>query len=324
MKKVSTLIIICFFFNACETALDIELPSIESKLVINSYLITGEYWDNRNQFLLVSNSIPGMGTLDDFIYTDSIPVLDFADAVINEINHQDNTIIKEHPLEFTTNCYCYTNQEFTPIENSTYELHVQVAGYPEIKSKETMPSKPEYIIEDFQLHNNIDKSEEDELCEFQLTIQDMPNQKNYYKLRVIIVNTFDEKSRSCTYEVNDPSFLIPINRHNSSDTYFKGKNGYFTDELFEGEERSLFVKVDKPQGSYDHFYIEVTSYSENLYNFNLTRKEQRRDSNNFLFNSEAIFIDSNIDGGYGIFGGRARSRRAYIPTYYPMGGWIEY
>ena len=84
------------------------------------------------------------------------------------------------------------------------------------------------------------------------------------------------------------------------------------------------IKVDKPKGSYDHFYIELTSYSENLYNFNLTRREQRRDSDNFLFNSEAIFIDSNIEGGYGVFGGRARVRNAYIPTYYPMGGWVEY
>ena len=139
-----------------------------------------------------------------------------------------------------------------------------------------------------------------------------------------MVNTFNEDVSSCIYEVNDPAFLIPINRYNSSNTYFKGKNGYFTDELFNGEEKSLFIKVDKPKGSYDHFYIELTSYSENLYNFNLTRREQRRDSDNFLFNSEAIFIDSNIEGGYGIFGGRSRVRNAYIPTYYPMGGFVEY
>ena len=37
--------------------------------------------------------------------------------------------------------------------------------------------------------------------------------------------------------------------------------------------------------------------------FNVTRKEQNRDSNNFMFNNEPMFIQSNINGGYGIFGG---------------------
>mgnify|MGYP001342399277 CR=1 FL=1 len=324
MKKILTLIILYFLLSSCETALDIELPSIQSKLVINSYLITDEYWDNRSQFLLVSNSIAGMGTLDDFIYTDSLPVIDFAHAIINKIDNENNVVIHEYPLEFNTSCYCYINQSFTPEENTTYELQVQVDGFPSIKSKETMPLRPKYIIEDFQLNSDIDQLEENDLCEFKLILQDTPDQNNYYKLRIVMVNTFNEDVSSCRYEVHDPSFLIPINRYNSSNTYFKGKNGYFTDKLFNGEEKSLFIKVDKPKGSYDHFYIELISYSENLYNFNLTRREQRRDSDNFLFNSEAIFIDSNIEGGYGIFGGRARVRNAYIPTYYPMGGWVEY
>ena len=112
--------------------------------------------------------------------------------------------------------------------------------------------------------------------------------------------------------------------HYTSNNYYKGKKGYFSDELFEGQERNLFVTVEKPEGRYDQFYIQISSYSENLYNFNLTRKEQHRDSNNLIFNSEAIFIKSNIEDGYGIFGGRAISEKVYIPTYFPINGWIEY
>ncbi|MBE37845.1 MAG: hypothetical protein CMP50_04280 [Flavobacteriales bacterium] len=325
MKNLSTLIVLFILFNSCETALDIELPSIESKLVVNSYLITDEYWDTQNQFLLLSNSIEGMGSLNDYTYTDSFPVISYANAFINELNTIDNDIINTYPLDFTTNCYCYTNPSFTPKENTTYELHVEASGYPNIFSTERMPSKPKYTISDFEMKSSIDqKEEEGELCEFKILLEDPPNQTNYYRLKIILANNFNDRGTPCTYQVVDPSFLIPINRYNSSNTYFEGKNGYFTDELFNGENKQFFIEVEKPKGSYDHFYIEVVSYSENLYNFNLTRKEQRRDSNNFLFNSEAIFIDSNIEGGYGVFGGRARSRRAYIPTYYPANGWIEY
>ena len=324
MKKILSAITLFITLSACEKALDIELPSIESKLVINSYMITDEYWDAQSQFLLVSNSIEGMGTLDDFIYTDSIPVISYANAVVHEINNENNMIISEYPLDFSHNCYCYTNPSFTPKPNTTYQLNVNVDTYPTITSTETMPSKPIYSIIDFELKTNIDESSEGELCQFNIKLKDIPNQKNYYKLKIMMINTSSSKAKACTYKVDDPAFLIPINRYSSSNTYYKGKNGYFSDELFEGEEKSLFVEVEKPEGIYDHFYIEVTSYSENLYEFNLTRKEQNRDSNNFIFNSEAIFIDSNIEGGYGIFGGRARSRRAYIPTFYPTSGLIEY
>ena len=323
MKNLSTLILLFILFNSCETALDIKLPSIESKLVVNSYLIADEYWDTQNQFLLLSNSIEGMGSLNDYAYTDSFPVISHANAFINEINNIDE-ILNTYPLDFTTNCYCYTNPSFTPKENTTYELHVEASGYPSIKSRETMPLKPEYIISDFEMKSSVDQEEEGKLCEFKILLKDPPDQTNYYRLKIILANNFDDRGRPCTYQVVDPSFLIPINRYNSSNTYFEGKNGYFTDELFAGEQKQFFIQVDKPKGAYNHFYIEVVSYSENLYNFNLTRKEQIRDSNNFLFNSEAIFIDSNIEEGYGVFGGRARSRRAYIPTYYPVSGWIEY
>ena len=86
----------------------------------------------------------------------------------------------------------------------------------------------------------------------------------------------------------------------------------------------MFITVEKPEGVYDHFYVELNSFSENLYRFNLTRKEQNRDTNNFLFNSEPIFIESNIEGGYGIFGASANSYKAYIPTYFPTNGWMDY
>ena len=60
----------CLLIASCETALDIELPTAQSKLVINSYLIANQYWDKNTQFLLVSNSIGGLASLDEYIYTD--------------------------------------------------------------------------------------------------------------------------------------------------------------------------------------------------------------------------------------------------------------
>ena len=56
----------------------------------------------------------------------------------------------------------------------------------------------------------------------------------------------------------------------------------------------------------------------------IKRKEQYRDSNNLMFNNEPMFIQSNINGGYGIFGGKSIAKKAFIPTFFPTNGWLDY
>tara|TARA_B110000495_G_C22971976_1_gene570533 strand:- start:419 stop:1384 length:966 start_codon:yes stop_codon:yes gene_type:complete len=321
MKKI--IYISYFLFISCETTLDIKLPESDPKLVINSYMIADQFWNGRNQFALVSNSIQGIGNIEDYIYTDSIPVINNATAIINEMDNSEYSI-NQYQLLFDNTCYCYTNQEFTPRENKKYELNVSVEGYPPIRAVDIVPSKAEYTISNFELFTELDTFSSGNLCQFNISLKDLPNIDNYYILKIYIENTTTNSRKRCIYEVEDPSFLIPINRYNASNTYYEGVNGYFTDDLFDGQERNMFVKVEKPEGVYNQFYIEIITLSDNLYNFNLTRKEQKRDSDNYLFNSEAIFIDSNIEGGYGIFGARAKSQKVYIPTFFPTNGWIEY
>ena len=326
MKNIIYIYILHLIFISCETTLDIDLPKSDPKLVINSYLIADQFWDGRSQFALVSNSIQGLESVDNYIYTDSIPVVNNATVTIKEIHsNTHNNIIIEYPLEFDNLCYCYTNPGFTPSQNKTYELNVNAPDFPPINAIERVPEKPIYSIANFELLSEIDEPGAGDLCRFNIKLQDVPNEKNYYKLKIYIQNTaVNEKGKPCIYEVNDPSFLIPINRYDSSNSYYRGRYGYFTDDLFQGDEKDLYIEVEKPKGIYNQFYIEITSYSENLYNFNLTRREQNRNSDNFLFNSEAIFIQSNINNGYGIFGARATSKKLYLPTYFPINGWYEY
>ena len=321
MKKLLIIINTLFILSNCETALEIEIPSIQSKLVINSYITPGKN-GLENFSAHVSNSIEGMGSSDQCIYTDSVPAINNATATIQELNTPNNSIINQYELEFSNNCYCYNNREFIPKENTTYRLVVSTNNHPEITALETTPNNFNYTIENFNLSGKLDSVARHKLCDLNIKIEDTPNQNNYYRLKIVAV--LDDSIKSCIYKVQDPSFLIPINRYGSNNNYYEGRGGYFTDELFEGQEKDFFVEVDKPEGAFSHFYIEITSYSENLYNFNLTRREQNRDNNNFIFNSEPIFINSNINEGYGIFGARIIKSQAYLPTYFPINGWIEY
>ena len=87
--------------------------------------------------------------------------------------------------------------------------------------------------------------------------------------------------------------------------------------------QKVFVQHYKPIGIFDHFYIELRSISKDLYNFNETRKQQSRDVSNPLFVSEPIFLDSNIENGYGIFGGKSKSNKSLYSHLLPNNGWLS-
>ena len=334
MKKIIYLKLSILLFISCEKALEIDLPEQESKLVINSYMFSDRfsspYLAQNN--VLISNSIGGLDGLDQYIYTDTFPVIDFATVSISEQNSINNIY-----FEFDKDCYCYVNREFIPESNKTYELNVSAPGFPEIKAIEKMPTPPQYTISDFELTSVLEDNFEShllkyDLCKLNITIVDNANENNYYRIRLFTGRENQNgalKYEGCDFKSQDPIFLIePMNRYSTSDTYFEGKHGYFTDELFNGEEKTFFLEVDKPdtklEGPWQYIYVEVISYSYNFYQYAVTKKEQRRDVNNILFNSEPVFIHSNINEGYGIFGGRGISLKAYTPTTYPTMGWIEY
>ena len=322
MKKL-TLIFLCLFFISCEENLNIDIPIDKSRLSITSNLLADDYFNGQYSYVYVSNSISALESDDNFDYTDSIPVINNATVTIYETNElQEN--YASYLLEFDYDCYCYNNPDLSPKQNTTYRLEVVAYGYPDVYAIDKVPAKPSYEITDFELLGYLDKKSYDgELSQFNLVINDDPFTENYYQLKIFVVNTSNAKVRTCSYSVSDASFLNPLNDTDSEGNY-SGGSAYFTDELFNGTSKSFFIQQFKPQGIFDHFFIELRALSRDLYEFNKTRREESATSNNPLFVSEPIFLHSNIENGYGIFGGKSESNKAYIPTYFPNNGWLSY
>ena len=324
MKRLSILLCAFLFVVSCEETLNVKIPIENSKLSVTSYLHADDYFDGQNSSVYVSNSISALASTDSYVYTDSIPVINNATVSIYETNTLQENLAK-YLLEFDYDCYCYINKELSPKQNTSYRLEIEADGYPNVYAIDKVPKKPIYEITDFDLLGYLDKKSYDgELSQFNLVLDDDPNTQNFYQLKIFIVNTSSAKVRSCHYSVSDPSFLNSFNDNNVSGDNYTGKNGYFTDELFNGTSKTFFIQHFKPKGVFDHFYIELRALSKDLYEFNETKQEHNRDSNNPLFVSEPIFLDSNIENGYGIFGGKSASNKAYIPTYYPNNGWMSY
>ena len=324
MKRLSILLCAFLFIASCEESLNVKIPVENSKLSVTSYLHADDYFDGQNSSVYVSNSISALASTDSYVYTDSIPVINNATVSIYETNAlQEN--VASYLLEFDYDCYCYINTDLSPKQNTTYRLEVEADGFPSVYAVDDVPANPSYEITDFELLGNLDKKSYDgELSQFNLVLNDDPNAQNYYQLKIYIVNTSGAKERSCYYSVSDPSFVNTLNNKYLSGDNYTGRSGYFTDELFNGTTKSFFIQHYKPKGVFDHFYIELRALSKDLYEFNETKKELSRDSNNPLFVSEPIFLDSNVENGYGIFGGKSASNKAYIPTYFPNNGWLEY
>ncbi|MDG2165052.1 MAG: DUF4249 domain-containing protein, partial [Flavobacteriales bacterium] len=311
MKRFTILLCAFLCLASCEDSLNVKIPIESSKLSVTSYLQADDYFDGQNSSVYVSNSISAFASTDDYVYTVWNPVINNATVSIYETNPFQEDVAA-YLLEFDYDCYCYINTELSPKENTTYRLEVEADGYPSVSAIDKVPFNPSYEITNFELLGYMDnKSYEGELSQFNLVLNDDPNAQNFYQLKILIVNTSNFKVRSCYYSVSDPSFLNSLNNTHVSGVSYTGRNGYFTDELFNGTSKKFFIQHDKPKGIYDHFYIELRALSKDLYEFNETKKEQNRDSNNPLFVSEPIFLDSNVENGYGIFGGKSASNKAY-------------
>ena len=264
MKRLSIFACTFLFLASCEDALNIKIPIESSKLSVTAYLHADDYFDGQNSCVYVSNSISALASSDDYVYTDSIPVINHATVSIYETNLEED--IAAYLLEFDYDCYCYINPALSPKENTTYRLQVDVDGYPSVYAVDKVPLKPSYEIMDFELLGYMDKkSYEGELSQFNLVVNDNPNEQNFYQLNIFIVNTSSTKVRSCYYSVSDSSFLNSLNNNHVSGYNYTGRNGYFTDKLFNGTAKSFFILHDKPKGEFDHFYIELRALSKELY-----------------------------------------------------------
>ncbi|MFK7905074.1 MAG: DUF4249 family protein, partial [Chitinophagales bacterium] len=172
--------------------------------------------------------------------------------------------------------------------------------------------------------NHYDVSEGVEKVELTLEIEDEANVENYYFLTLRTVTKTDTSYYQSypEFTFNDPifdegdfseefleieEFLNPQAQYDRSVT--------FTDELFEGQQKSLklYIRKDALEGlifdpnedvlvpAERTAYFIIGSMSRELYLYKRSALSQSRISENPF--AEAVRVYNNIEGGVGIFGG---------------------
>ena len=72
-----------------------------------------------------------------------------------------------------------------------------------------------------------------------MVVNDKPNEQEFLPTQIFVVNTSSAEIKSCKYVITDDSFALPINRGQLTENNYNGKNGYFTDDLFDGSTKSF-------------------------------------------------------------------------------------
>jgi hypothetical protein len=137
--------------------------------------------------------------------------------------------------------------------------------------------------------------------ELTITFQDVPNENNFYMLEVYAADIAPGNV-----------YLYPMTMRSDDVTLGLDQDGYsnqifFSDELFDGEEKTLIIYVEDTRDYDDFIEVRMTSITEDLERYARTQNAYENNHGNPF--AQPVQVFSNVEGGFGIFAGYQVSRK---------------
>lgn len=278
-----------FFLVSCEKEIQIEIPSIQDTVVVNSIMVV-----QQPIVLYLSKTHSPMTEIDE--------VLDEATIIIRngqETDTLENTGEGQYVSHVLAEC------------NTAYEMWAYLDGNLIANSFDKLLSSPfelEYNITGFADSIGIDE-EGARYAQFEITFRDDKSAKNYYEIAVEQRNV---EQNGLTYNnIDCYSDDIAIQAEGTND--FFPRTVLFSDSLFSGLEKHMIIRYLPIQWStggmvdYDRLVVHFRSVSENYYKYKKKLYEHLAGQDDSFWEGEAnpVPMFTNINGGYGIFAGYA-------------------
>ena len=292
------LLIVFILMTGCETIIDVDLPDVGTPLVVNSIINP----DSTLEVELTSAlSFTAVST------TEINPPVTVAEIAVWE----DGDLL---PIAFN-----HTNRgnfisSFTPQTGKSYRIQVVSEGFDTVEGEATIP--PALQITTIRIDQG--EFEYTSGLEFHISIQDDPNQSNFYGLfgqstveifdtttgESIDKHTFPVSMSTTDLVLADQDFLEEAGEDR---TFFR--EVFFPDDLFQGRTHELSFSVDGisinfPGSNFrteTELQIQLLSVSEDLYRYKRAAKLQRELGDDPF--SEPVEIPSNMSNGVGLFAG---------------------
>lgn len=291
-------LLVLFLSKSCETDYEVELPESEEQLVVEGYIESGSwpyviltrdqsYFEQINpeqiNDLFIDSAIVEVRSSEDTVELKRIS----SQNVPPEAKKQLANVFQVSPenLGDETNLVAYANPlaDFEGKANQGYELYVNTPEY-EATATTRIPQKARLDSLYWEPHNDPEK---DHLARVFMRIDDPKGQPKNYRY-------FSKR--------NDEPFFPPLFGSVANDEAVDGTSFNFpvdrgyarSAELEEPEDLSYFEMGDT-------VVVRFCSITREHYNFWSTLEEDLRNQGN-PFGSPTI-IQSNIEGGLGIWGG---------------------
>lgn len=293
--------IIIFFFpfllSSCIKESEIKIPSIKSKLVVNS-LFTPD-----SSFTVYVNHTTK-------VYDTSKTYIDNATVQLFSNGGLIETIISMGNGLYKSNFY--------PTANTEYEVKVKANSYDDVEAINYIPQKVQ-IQDAYWVIKGTDEYG-DPIHETTVIFNDPPDEENYYE--VILLQRIDSShyiyyGNYTEQPINDPAILA------EGDWDYKPTTFFFSDNLFNGKQYSL--KIPGGGGSFDNdstsvngTYAVLKTVSKEYYlfrkywtrhYFNQNNDQHLDDPLTLLFLGEPIEMYTNVQNGYGIFAGYSQAMK---------------
>jgi len=293
----SLLFLLCLsalFFSACEVDLKLDGIETQSKLVVNSLFSPDSIW-----IVHVSKSRN--------IFTDPVGIQDVEHA--NVIITDEGTGETFHLL-YMRDGY-YVNKFLSPVPGTKYNIEVAAEGFKTVYSMDETPYRItiNFINEEFVEHLG------DVVLKVEFEIVDRGGQENYYVWELIVTPLEDDENGESS--VKDVTLIgsLDMNIDNGTNGEKVRHKLFITDSTFDGSSYSTSFFYTDPsvndqneenEDDVNILYqkqLKISVISKNYY-LHLRSLELYENSRSISSTvSQPTEIYSNIENGFGIFGG---------------------
>lgn len=276
--------------SACETTVEIDLPSHEPRVVVNSlfYPASPLVVDLSRSYRLDDN---GSGPIPP--------------AVVSV--YEGGTLVETLKAD-TMSVRRYVATNLHPVPGHSYTLRATVPGFAPVEATDVVPEQP--LAEVTVQPLGVDQTN---TVPFEVSIQltDPAGQVNYYALSIVAVEYVDGQpappsgfASSGTWTSRDP-VLLDGEQADLLDEDVNYGFAVFSDRAIDGETYTIRLTVPLRPAQTEEtdvdnykYYMNVMGVSEVLYRyFKTTAQADGIDSF-----SEPVELSTNVHGGLGIFG----------------------
>jgi hypothetical protein len=303
-------------FSSCQKE-EITVPDTGRKIVINGLITTDSLFNvNLSRSLYITDS----NLVEENMLTNARALLYQNGANIDSLEYAEIPY-----LNLGLDIYVpsnYRSKRLYPLSGEEYEIRVRSPGLPDASAKIRIPGMVKIDHLDTAIVKLSGPFESWEsnirvLCDIEFTDPEYEN--NYYLLYVYRVPAFYSASNNMVFSCQDPV----VEEYLNHGTFMEGIA--FTDRSISGQKHILRVTLNgkdigKPfyndEFSESHrkaIYFRLCAITEDYYKFIQTLNLFLKNYKNPL--AEPTQVYSNIEGGYGIFGGAAVSSDSLVFNY---------